>query len=70
MPRYSYHGYKAGICYRTEVGCKIYARKEKGVLIVRDSAGYYWRLDQTRMYPDEKIVSVRRNDKWEEMKDE
>lgn len=64
MPRYSYHGHKAGICYRTEVGAKIRASKDEGVLIVADSAGFYWRLSESDVYEDEAIVSIRKNGKW------
>lgn len=63
-PRYGFHGDKAGICYRTEVGAKIRAPKREGILIVTDRAGFYWRLDKSRLYDDEKVVAIRKEGKW------
>ena len=65
MPRYGYHGDKAGICYRTEVGAKIQSPKKEGILIVKDRGGYYWRLDRSRIYEDETITAIRNGGKWE-----
>jgi len=62
--RHSYHGYKAGTCYRTEAGAKIQSPKTEGMLIVADNAGFYWRLDKTRVYDDETVVATRKDDKW------
>jgi len=62
--KYGPHGRKFGICYRKKTGAKIYASKEEGVVIVQDSAGFYWRLSRDRMYDDERIVSIRKGGKW------
>jgi len=63
-PRYGFHGDKAGICYRTEVGAKIRAPKKEGILIVADRAGFYWRLDKSGVYDDERVVAIRKEGKW------
>lgn len=63
-PRYGWHGDKAGVCYRTEVGAKIQAPKREGILIVADRAGFYWRRDKSRLYDDEKVVAIRKGGKW------
>lgn len=62
--RYSYHGDKAGICYRTEVGAKSHGLRGDGVLIVQSTGGFFSRFDESRVYDDEKIIAVRRDGKW------